>query len=180
MQRFKLNPFYGRLDIADEDVGPAGDVEFLEGDVGGSVPPNAGKVIFLIGGIGCNVTGNPATNTLTINATGGGLEWTTQTTTPKTIDVHYGYVTGTAGLLTFVLPAAAALGEVFEIVGQAAGGWIITQPAGVSIRYGNLSSTVGVAGSVASTNRYDTIQCTCVVQNTTWQVTKSVGVLNIT
>lgn len=179
-QRFKINPFYGRLDIADEDIGPAGDVEFIEGDAGGSVPPNAGKVVFLLGGVGCSVTGVPGTNTLTINVSGGGLDWTVQSSTPKTIESHFGYITDTAGLLTFVLPATSAVGDVFEVVGQGAGGWTITQGAGQSIREGNLSSTVGAGGSVASTNRYDTIQCTCVVANLTWQVTKAVGVLNIT
>lgn len=180
MQRFKINPFYGRFDIADEDIGPAGDVEFLEGDVGGSVPPNAGKVVFVKGGIGCDVTGVPGTNTLTINTTGGGLEWEDVIATPKAMLSHYGYMANTAGLLTFTLPAVSAFGDVIEVIGWGAGGWRINQAALQSIRYGNQSSVVGIGGFVASTNRYDTIQITCLVANTTWAVTKSVGVLDIT
>ncbi len=180
MQRFKLNPFTGRLDIADEDIGPAGDVEFIQGDAGGSVPPNAGKVIFLLGGIGCNVTGVIGTNTLTIDATGGGLDWDEVAGVAQAMEVHHGYKPNNAGLTTFTLPAAAVFGDVMKIMGFGAGGWTLAQGAGQYIQYGNLASTVGAGGSVASTNQFDTVTLRCMVANTTWHVEDSVGVLNIT
>ena len=177
---YAYNVFTNRLDIADIDILPPGDVEFLEGDAGGSVGPDAGHVVYVKGGIGTTITGNPGTNTLLVNVTGGGLAWTRVAGAAQALAASNGYIPTNAGLTTFTLPAAAALGEVYEIIGEGAGGWTIAQNAAQSIRFGNVVSTVGIGGSVASTNQYDTIQLTCTVVNTTWSVTKSVGVLNIT
>jgi hypothetical protein len=92
---------------------------------------------------------------------------------------RHGYINTNVGLTTFTLPAAAALGTVIEIIGESAAGWTIAQNAGQSIQYGNASTTVGVGGSLSSSNRYDTVRIVCRVANTTWSVTSVVGVLNV-
>lgn len=53
-------------------------VLMLQGDTGGSVSPNGGGTIFLLGGDNVSVDGNPGANTLTINV--NGAEATVQTT----------------------------------------------------------------------------------------------------
>jgi hypothetical protein len=50
-----------------------------------------------------------------------------------------------------------------------AGGWKIAQNASQNIQIGNLSSTSGTGGSIASTNQFDSIHFICTVANTTWQ-----------
>ena len=82
-------------------------------------------------------------------------------------------------LVTFTLPATAAFGTIIQVVGNSSNGWIIDQNAGQSINVGNAASTVGVGGSVASSNRYDQITFFCVVANTTWNTTGAVGNLTI-
>jgi len=176
--QYKLNPFTGLFDMVEHAGGPAGTVNFLNGDTGGNVGPDGGNAIHIDGGTGISVDGDPLTNTLFVNVVGGGIDWSTVLATPKAMAISNGYITTLGGLTTFTLPAASAIGDVIEIIGQGAGGWRITQAAGQSIREGNVISTVGAAGTVNSTNRYDTIQITCIAANTSWQVTKSTGVLN--
>ena len=82
-------------------------------------------------------------------------------------------------MTTVTLPATAALGTVIEIMGESAALWTIAQNAGQSIQFGNLSTTVGVGGSLAATNQWDTVKIVCRVADTTWSVTANVGVLNV-
>lgn len=82
--------------------------------------------------------------------------------------VNTSYTINNAALATLTLPAVSAVGDILEITGNSASGWIIAQNAGQNIQVVGASSTVGVGGSVASTNRYDTTRLKCVVANTTW------------
>jgi hypothetical protein len=70
------------------------------------------------------------------------------------------------------------VGDVIEIVGEGAGGWLIAQNASQEIRFGDVVTTNGVGGSLASTNAGDCISLVCITANTTWRVKNSVG--NIT
>ena len=47
-----------------------GVLTFLEGNSGGPVAPNGANIIFVVGGPGLTVVGNPGTSTLTINEDG--------------------------------------------------------------------------------------------------------------
>lgn len=90
------------------------------------------------------------------------------TTSQQMVD-NTTYQSANAGLVTLTLPATAALGDSVRVTGFGAGGWTIAQNAGQQIIIGNVSSTIGVGGSVSSTNRYDGIELVCTVANTTWQ-----------
>ncbi len=81
-----------------------------------------------------------------------------------------GYVTNNAGVVTVTLPTTAAFGTALSIIGKGAGGWALAQNSGQNIQIGSVSSTVGAGGSVASTNRYDSIDLLCTTANTTWTV----------
>jgi hypothetical protein len=117
-------------------------------------------------------------NTISIAATGAGFSWTTVTGTTQALAVENGYIMNNAGVVTGTLPASANVGDEIEIIGLGAGGWSIAQNAGQLIHLGSSTTTTGVGGSLASTNRYDSMTLVCIVTNTTWTVRGPVG--NIT
>lgn len=90
------------------------DIETLTADSGGAVSPDAAYNINILGGTGITTSGNPATNTITINADTK-LQGTGQTVGAVTADI-----------ITFGLGAVAAV-YVFE--GRVAG-FNITDTAG--------------------------------------------------
>lgn len=155
------------------------DIETLTGDIGGAVGPNAVFNVNLLGGIGCVTTGTPGTNQIVFDVTGGGITWSREAGAAVAATVDRGYINTNVGLTTVTLPVVAALGTVIEVMGESAAGWVIAQNAGQSIQFGNLSTTVGVGGSLASTNQWDTVKIVCRVADTTWSVTTNVGVLNV-
>lgn len=162
---------------SDDSVLP--DVETLTGDVGGAVGPDGAFNINILGGVGIATTGTPGTNTITIATTGVVNPWSREAGAAVAMAVDRGYINANVGLTTFTLPAVAAVGDMVEVCGEGTGGWLIAQNAGQSIQFGNLSTTVGVGGSLASTNRYDTVKLLCRIANTGWHVLSNVGVLNV-
>ena len=127
-------------------------------------------------GVGVTVTNGPGS--ITISATAGGMGWTDVTGATQVLAVNNGYIADRgAGNVAFSLPASSALGDIIEIVGRL-NGWSVSQAAGQSIIFGTLTSTVGVGGSIASTNAHDCIRLVCSVANTEWIIRSAVG--NIT
>jgi hypothetical protein len=128
----------------------------------------------------CTISGTESTavwTQVTSNAEG---TWTLANSTPITVASDHKYVASNgATLTTFVLPAIASFGTTFEISGFSSGGWILTQNAGQSINFGNLTTTAGVGGSLSSTNQNDYIKVVCVTANATWNVISSIGILTI-
>ncbi len=123
-----------------------------------------------------------AAGTITLNATGGALTWTDVTGTSASMVVNNGYLSDNAGLVTLTLPSTAPQFSVIQVAGQGAGGWKIAQNAGQSIQFGSAASTTsGVGGSLASTNRYDVVYLLAVVggASTQWNVLSSVGNITI-
>lgn len=102
--------------------------------------------------------------------TGGIGSWVDVTGASQMMVDNTGYTANNAGLVTLTLPVTAIYGTVQRVVGKGAGGWLIAQPAGVQIHYGNQSTTIGVAGSIASTQQYDAIELLCTVANSKWTV----------
>lgn len=118
-------------------------------------------------------------NTLNLEVTGG-ADWH-EATASMNLVAGNGYITKIAvpGLLTYTLPATAAQGSIIEITGYTAGGWSIAQNAGQSIHYAGSTTTPGVGGSLASTQRYDSVRLVCVTADTEWNVIASIGNLTI-
>lgn len=159
------------------------DVALADGGTGASLAdPNAdsilfwddslGAVTFLTAGSGLTITGT------TITASGTGVPWTEVTGTSVSAAVNNGYILNNAGLVTLTIPTTAAVGDVVRVVGKGAGGWLVAQNASEIIHFGNLDTTTGVGGSLASTHRRDVVELVCVVANTEWSVTSVIG--NIT
>lgn len=107
------------------------------------------------------------------------FSWVDQSTASVTISPQTGYITNAgASLVTYTLPAKAAEGTIFEIVGNSAGGWTVAQGTGQSILLGSDASTVGATGSISSSNAGDCGRFVCIVANTTWRAVSAWG--NIT
>ena len=106
----------------------------------------------------------------------GAVTWTDQTTTPVTIVKSNGYFADNAGLVTFNMPATAAVGDTFYISGKGTGGWLLRMNTGQVVNLGSSPSTS--AGSLASTNQFDSIIVVCQTANTTFNVIGVIG--NIT
>lgn len=104
--------------------------------------------------------------------------WVEVTTTTQAFAVNTSYIMNNAALVTGTLPATAAVGSVIEVVGEGAGGWLIAQNASQEIRFGDVVTTNGVTGSLASTNAGDVVRLVCITTDTIWRVISSVG--NIT
>ena len=107
------------------------------------------------------------------------LPWTFIAGAAQTAVADNGYVNTNAALTTITLPATAALGTIIEICGQGAAGWVLAQNALQSIIMGSSQSTVGIGGSLASTNKNDTLRMLCTVADTTWVVLSAVGNITI-
>lgn len=132
---------------------------------------------------GTGVTITNGAGSITINATGGALTWTDVTGTSASMAVNNGYLADNAGLVTLTLPTSAVQFSVLAVGGFGAGGWKIAQNANQSIQFGSAAATTtGITGSLASTNRYDTVFLIAAVggASTTWLVLNSVGNLTIT
>lgn len=94
--------------------------------------------------------------------------WSTIAGTSQNAAVQNGYIIGNAALTTVLLPATAAIGQRVSIRGLGASGWVLTANSGQTIKIS--PSTTSTAGSLASTNLYDTVDVECIVANLTWAV----------
>lgn len=156
-------------------AGAGAATSFVE-DVGAAAP--AAGIINIIGGAGISTSG--AGNTVTITATGAGFSWNVVAGAAQGLVKENGYINDNVGLTTYTLPAVAAVGDTFQILGKSAAGWIIAQNAGQTIHVSGTSTTVGVAGSVASANRRDCMELVCSVANTDFTAVDFVGTLTVT
>lgn len=125
---------------------------------------------------GTGITITPGAGTITISNSAIADVWTNVTAASQTIAVGNGYTASNAGVVTFTLPATAAYGTTFEIAtGTTSGGWSIAQNALQSIKFGNETTTIGVGGSLASSQSGDSVRVLCIVANLTFQVLDAVG-----
>lgn len=82
--------------------------------------------------------------------------WTvTITASPGSTLAGQTIVANGSTLMTIPLPSTANDGDTFQVIGIGAGGWKTSQAAGQFQRFGNMVTTTGVTGYLASTNQYD-------------------------
>ena len=106
--------------------------------------------------------------------------WIDAITTPIVMVADRNYVSDNgASLSQFTLPLTAAFGTTIQIAGKSSGGWAVAQNAGQSINFGNIVTTTGVGGSLASSNKSDYVRLLCITANTTWNVIGSIGNITI-
>lgn len=140
-----------------------------------NLPITAGTVGYLL----TSQAGGSTAMTWTSNA--GLLVWTEVVIATQTIVARQAYIaTSTGGSqLVFTLPATAAVGDIFSIVGNGAGGWKIAQNASQIIKMSGTTTTAGTGGSMTSGTRYDAVEIICIVTNTTFAVRNSQGTLTL-
>lgn len=140
-------------------------------NAGTAVP--AANVLNVLGAAGTTTSG--AGNTITITVSGSGMTWS-NISASQTLAVNNGYFcVSPGGALLLALPAVSTVGQEIEVSLQGATSWQITQAAGQGIKIGNVSTTVGVGGSLTSTQQGDTIRLVCQTANLTWVVMSSMG-----
>ena len=99
--------------------------------------------------------------------------------------VNNRYIANNASLVTLTLPSAATVGQTVEVFGLGAGGWKVAQNASQEVKWtaGGLDAsnetTAGTGGSLASTDRYDTVELICLATDNTWGVRSAKGVITL-
>lgn len=119
------------------------------------------------------VTNGPGS--ITIGVTGGGLAWSTISAN-QTLAVNNGYIcVSPGGALALLLPPVSALGDVIRVTIDGSASFSITQGAGQQVRFGNQATTLGVGGSLTSTQQGDAIHLVCKTANLFWVALSSLG-----
>lgn len=115
-----------------------------------------------------------------LNATAsGGFGYTQQTSTgPHTVADNTGYIANNASQVQYTLPATAAVGMQFKIVGKGSGGWKLNQQSGQTVYFGSASSSTGATGFWEATDPKDCIEVVCVTANTEFVIVSAVGNIN--
>lgn len=107
--------------------------------------------------------------------------WTTNVDadSPVTMAANTNYEANSAAtLLLYDLPLTPTDGQVSRIGGVGAAGWKITQRLGEQIIFGSVSTTSGVTGYLASSNRYDEITLRYSGAAACWKVMSAVGAIS--
>lgn len=147
------------------NVGSTANIVTILGNQLGSATVTAGTGVSIATGA----------NTITVNATGGGVTWSV-ISADQTAAVNNGYFCNKAGLLSLALPATSAVGDVIEASNiNTAVGLRITQAAGQQIFIGNTNTTLGAGGYIESLALGDSVKLVCRVANTTWQTVSMMG-----
>lgn len=142
----------------------------------GSGSATNGVAATLTQGTGISITNGAGT--ITIASSGvGSLIWNDVSGTTQAAVVNNGYIISNASQTTVTLPATAAEGSVFAIAGKGAAGWILQMNTGQTCHFGSVASTS--AGSLTSTNLYDSVTIVCVTANTTFVVIAAQGNLTV-
>ncbi len=123
----------------------------------------------LIAGSNINIVNNAGSITISASGTGTGFVVVTTSPGPTPMTVNNIYQPNNAGLVLLSLPLVSALGDTILIAGFGTGGWRIVQGNNQYIQIGQDTTTVGVGGSLSSTNRYDGLKLYCVEANLGWQ-----------
>jgi len=129
---------------------------------------------------GTGITVTSASGSITVSLSGAGpgtLTWNDVSGTSQAAAVNNGYIISNAGQTTVTLPATAAEGSVFAVQGKGAAGWILQANTGQVIHLG--SSATSSAGSLTSTNQWDSVIIVCVTADTTFAVTSVIGNLTV-
>lgn len=149
----------------------SGDIQSLTGDSGGAILPDVNGNVDLLGGIGITTVGSG--NSITINGSLSGLDWTVDTTTPINVNVGEGHIANGGGQIVYNLPSSPLVGEGFAFLDLGGNGFQVQAGAGQSMRSGNQVSAV--AGSLTSTDIGDGIFFICVVASLTFLTYSSQG-----
>lgn len=129
---------------------------------------------------GAGITILNAPGSITISAGDGGFATVDAILANYTLAPSTQYITNRAGVVTYTLPAVAAVGDTYRIIGNTASGWVVSQNIGQTINVGDIPTTTGLAGQMASTLPSNCTTIVCTVANTTFTTYATQGILNVT
>ena len=95
-----------------------------------------------------------------------------------TMASNNGYIIS-GGTVNLALPSTSLVGDILEVALGATVSWTITQIAGQQIRYGDIQTTLGAGGFLASTASGDAVRMVCDIASLHWQVLSSTGNLTV-
>jgi hypothetical protein len=110
------------------------------------------------------------TNVIIVDGSTGGTNTNVVRVIPQTsetsdlivnAEVNKGYILSSASFQTVTLPTPCAVGDVFALHGKGLGLFKVSQRAGETIVIGSKQTTVGVLGTIESTNTGDAIYFIC-------------------
>lgn len=105
--------------------------------------------------------------------------WISISSPSATMTPGMSYIANNSGAsVAFLLPTIAKVGTTLQIAMGTSTSWSLVQNAGQSVRIGNITSTIGAAGSWSSNALGDSFSIVCTVANTTWSSYGAVGNLN--
>ena len=135
------------------------------------VPDGSGVVNFISTDGSVEITGSsasPNNHTINFEVSGGIVAVWERINSSQTLVKSHGYmVFGNA--VSLALPAVSVIGDTIEITLDGGTSWTVTQPNAASqIRYGNVETTLGVGGSIASNQPGDYIRLVCQTANGRW------------
>lgn len=160
------------------EIGAPSEIDTIQGNSGGPVAGDANGNIFIMGSPGINVSGNPGTNTLMINAVGGGFGWQIISAN-QTLLVEKGYFCNGASRLSLTLPSVCNVGDAIQVAAIDANGWRIIPANGQRIHFGPSTTLMGPSGYIESTRSGDWVTLVCYLANSIWIVLGNHGNITI-
>jgi len=130
----------------------------------------------LTAGPGISIT--PGTNTITIASTEYSAYWNFISAS-QTMLTNNGYMCVGGATLSLSLPTTSSPGDEIEVILSGSTSFTITQSVGQQIRYGDVLTTSGAGGSLASTMQGDSIRLVCQTANAFWIAASVIGNLTI-
>lgn len=124
-----------------------------------------------------SVTGNSATNTLTISDMDAA--WQSVSASQSMVSNMGYFVVSPGGAVVLTLPSTSVQGDVIQVALDGATSFRIAQGAGQSILFGNQTTTSGVTGSLTTTQQGDTVRLVCRIPNQRFIVVSSLGNLTV-
>jgi hypothetical protein len=131
--------------------------------ISGSVTGNAGTATALQTARTINGVSFDGTADITIPT--AAFTYNTTSGTSENLVAGNAYIANSGSLVTYALPPTAAVGDQFKVLYRGAGNFKIAQNSGQSIICGDLTTTVGVGGSVTGVDAGTIITITCLVAN---------------
>lgn len=124
--------------------------------------------------------GNDMACLFSVLQTGLLTPWVNVAVGTVTLAINSGFLANDgASVVNCTLPTTAAVGSIIEIYAVGTGGFSVLQLAGQQIFMGIKSTTLGIGGSLSSTNKGDYVKLLCIVANTNFAVIGGVGNLTI-
>lgn len=142
-------------------LGPLTNGQLLIGSTGVDPVPST-----LTASNGINISNG--TGSISISATGVANNFVIVTGTSQSMLSNTRYRSNNSSLVTLTLPSISNPGDLLSISGMGTGGFKIAQNSGNQIFLGTSSTTLGITGSLQSTNQYDSIWLECLTTNANW------------